>query len=520
MNNGTQLSIDILCEIFLLLCDQPIALHHLKNKRHLHEFPWAVGQVCKHWRWVFLSYPALWSTLSFNDPALPCSLQPSSGYIAEMNRRATTYLKRSAQRPLTLVVHIPNSMAESFSTTIWGLLLSYSDRWKRADLEIKTSMVNGLVRRIDKMPILESLAIVVYMSFNWKHEITFKNARYLTELTLNGVPATGGSGVIKWEMGKWMFRFPWAQLTKLRIDIDRLCFADRNELETFLLQLRNVEELRIAVFRISFDSDVPGACLSVCFPRLKRLETTFSFSWMLSCFETPLLQYLWVCGSFNNINHRHEYKENLTSLVLTSLVHRSSCHIRRLTLQNCEVEVAYDIMEVLVSVEELYVEEMLCTGIVNVPSLVQDIVDGVLSNLRVLQVPCCAGQFEQVISAASRLFQTRNREPGSEPVVHPLKRLAVTVGRVTCACGSCDFHDIESRVIDKVLEDMCRRPSFSVISLNDNRWNRTLTVRAVVAGTLIDLALCYGHYYSYVYHSERSRRHYRILESKRMPVNS
>ena len=108
-----------------------------------------------------------------------------------MNRRATTYLKRSTQRPLTLVVRITESTAASFSTTIWGLLLSHSDRWKRAVLEIKNqSMINGLVRRIEKMPILESLAM--YLFLDWKQQITFKNARYLTELNLNGVPPAGG----------------------------------------------------------------------------------------------------------------------------------------------------------------------------------------------------------------------------------------------------------------------------------------------------------------------------------------
>ena len=63
---------------------------------------------------------------------------PRAGYIAEMKSRTATYLNRSAQHPLTLVVRIESGLiVEKFYATIWGMLLSYSDRWKRADLDIK-----------------------------------------------------------------------------------------------------------------------------------------------------------------------------------------------------------------------------------------------------------------------------------------------------------------------------------------------------------------------------------------------
>ncbi|KAF8337159.1 hypothetical protein F5887DRAFT_1078416 [Amanita rubescens] len=107
---------------------------------------------------------------------------PSAGYIEEMDRRATTttYLERSSQQPLTLVVRV---LGNDYMT----ILLSYSDRWKRSDLDIKfPSTINDLVGHREKMPILESLAIVgrPYPPTQ-KYGTAFRTAPYLTELNLD-----------------------------------------------------------------------------------------------------------------------------------------------------------------------------------------------------------------------------------------------------------------------------------------------------------------------------------------------
>lgn len=60
------LPIEILCDIFLVLCDnRAIDLQKLEITSRFDEFPWAVGQVCRHssWRGAFISYPALWVDL-------------------------------------------------------------------------------------------------------------------------------------------------------------------------------------------------------------------------------------------------------------------------------------------------------------------------------------------------------------------------------------------------------------------------------------------------------------------------
>jgi hypothetical protein len=127
-----------------------------------------------------------------------------------MDRRATAYLERSAQQPLTIVLRVWRSTDENFHMSpIWEILLSYSKRWKRADIDIEfPSMINDLVGHREKMPILESLAIVgrTY-SPTQKYGTAFRIAPHLTELNLD-MKAVLRRGMLE----KWTF--PWAQLTK------------------------------------------------------------------------------------------------------------------------------------------------------------------------------------------------------------------------------------------------------------------------------------------------------------------
>jgi hypothetical protein len=116
---------EILNDIFHLLCDGPIALHDLKNDSHFHEFPWAVGQVCRHWRGAFVSYTNLWTSFALKPGNF------NAAYFVEMNRRAAMYLERSREQPLTIVVFAPCSGTQEFPKTVWRMLLSCLKRWKR-----------------------------------------------------------------------------------------------------------------------------------------------------------------------------------------------------------------------------------------------------------------------------------------------------------------------------------------------------------------------------------------------------
>ena len=128
MSPETRIPAEILSEIFHLLCDEPMALEELKNSSCFDDFPWAVGQVCWRWRTAFLSHPPLWTSLSLRNPFL----NPSAAYIAEMNRRSAIYLKRSGQLPLALTIGLSGDDV----IAIWKLLLSCSNRWRKADIRL------------------------------------------------------------------------------------------------------------------------------------------------------------------------------------------------------------------------------------------------------------------------------------------------------------------------------------------------------------------------------------------------
>ena len=163
------------------------------------------------------------------------------------------------------------------------------------------------------MPILESLKITVA---NPNILSTFEIAPHLTGLEL--VHREGERG----KLGGWAF--PWAQLTKLKIQVPYLNFPDSSALRTFLLQIQNVEELRF------FTDDVLDdefKCPSVRFPRLRLFEISVLFSVVFSWFEAPKLEHLLMHRSGDLFSG--DYKEELSSFL-----HRSSCHIRQLTLEH------------------------------------------------------------------------------------------------------------------------------------------------------------------------------------------
>lgn len=503
---ASKIPTETLCEIFLLLCDGPIALNELRNQLRSHEFPWAVGQVCRHWRWAFLSYPTLWSSLSFEEPQ-PDACDPSASYIAEMNRRTALYLKRSEQQPLTLTVSVLGQISEKVYTTVWGMLLSFSDRWKWAGLDIKNeSMINDLVERRKKMSILESLTIVVYNVQDNKYSTAFETAPLLTELILNcGDRRAGARGTLQ------TWPFPWAQLTRLTIDLPTLHFANNGALRSFLLQFQNIEELHITPFSVKLDSDVPE-CSTIRFPRLRLFGISLDIPWILSFFETPVLEHLSVCDGFEDVDARYNYDDEISSFV-----QRSSCHIRRLTLGNCTLGVAQHVIFFLDHVEELSVEQY--SNVEYAHRIIRDIADSFgrrlykLPNLRVLEVSCCPGYFEDVVRAAAHLLSVRSTKSRSG---HNIAKLIVTVGWDDCDCDRCNALNKVSEPIDKALKYLCLQPSFTVLSLDSDRWDRTLTVYGSVIGAQVDLTLQYPDGpNAYEFYSKQSSRHIDILESKR-----
>ena len=495
MSVASRAPIEILGEIFLILRDKPITLHDLTNSLHFDEFPWAVGQICSHWRLAFLSYPALWSSLSLENPESE-QPSPSAPYVAEMNRRTMFYLIRSEQHPLTITVRASNP---SFCT-IWTMLLSCSNRWQKAYLWIENeSVMNGLVGRRGKMQILESLEITLAKFKRQKDLVAFEIAPHLTELE-----------VTHWAMlkeSRW--KFPWIQLSKLKLEVDCLDLTRRKALQAFLRQIQNVEELRFLMNDV-IEGVNNFEYAPVHFPRLRLLEISLVSPKVFSWFEAPLLGHLLVHDSCRN-----RYGEELSLFV-----HRSSCCVRRLAIQDCDIDVARDIIEVLkAGVEELCIKQMFEEVPGNFVDFAQDMIQShevPLPNLRVVQVPCCPGHFKQLIAKVSPFFEKQGGEFGSAPAGSnnvPLEKLIIAVDRNNCGCGQCgSVFSEESTAIQYALKVMCHWPSFSVVCLNYDQRNLVLTLHALVASTVVDLAIYYPRDPEvYEYCSEESYRHYNIL---------
>ena len=150
MTTETRTPAEILSEIFHLLCDEPIALEELENSSCLNVFPWAVGQACRRWRTTFLSDPHLWTSLSLHSNPLQ---DHSAAYLAEMNRRSAIYLKRSGQLPLTIAITPEYSIL-----TIWKMLLSCLNRWRKAEIILSFStgsVIDGFLECRGRFPIFE-----------------------------------------------------------------------------------------------------------------------------------------------------------------------------------------------------------------------------------------------------------------------------------------------------------------------------------------------------------------------------
>ena len=446
MNFETRIPSEILSEIFHLLCDEPIDLGQLENSACLAEFPWAVGQVCRRWRTAFLSSPVLWSCLSLLDPRV---YDLTTAYLAEMERRSAIYLKRSGQHPLTLTICTDDSPIEGSMVTVFNMLLSCSDRWRKAAIVLPlSSSVNGdaLLECRGRMPILESLLIDVYaFKDSEKYLNVFEIAPRLTEVNLRSHYGC---------TGRWTL--PWIQLTKLRMSMTYHAWFTHGtvtELRAFLSQLQNVEELE---FLLDDEAVRDSCCPPVHLPRLRLLGISILYPGVISWFQVPLLEHLLLDNPDFKFEDGGADPYHLRD-ELISLMDRSSCRIRQLTLRYCNIEQMHNAMETLANVEELYIESPSGRG-VSAP-LMETIAESddysYLLNLRVLQVKCpdCPQRLEELVEDLSFLIGVRMI------VLEASDYNVMTLHKSVIEDRCKDFFG-ESRTPESVLKAMSRLPSF------------------------------------------------------------
>ena len=441
---------EVLHDIFHLLCDEPIALHDLKNDPHFHDFPWAVGQVCRHWRRVFLSHTRLWTSFSLK-PTSTFALKPGTfrtAHFVEMNRRAALYLERSGQQPLTIDVTMPCSGTQAFPKNVWEMLLSFLKRWKKANLKLggeAALVLDGLLRCREYMLSLESLRVSIPHSLAPMQYNAFQIAPRLTELDL----------VAHFECGRW--QFPWSQLTKLKMSCKEFGDFYSNNMWGVLSQLENIEQLHVIT---TFHRIMPHSQLPIIrLPGLRLLEISLVFATMFSWFTAPLLEHLhihgWIESTYDRFHNGQPYEREIMSLI-----QRSSCHIRRLVLDNCRTEEMRIVMKALASVEELSIIY---------PRRAFDVIQDVtrcvyLPKLQVLRVWTHIIHEDLVgdaVSVLSRLLEARGKElslPSHD--FAPLEKFVVWL-------------TVRGKCPDKALNMVRGWPSFAQVYINGSVFKRS-----------------------------------------------
>ncbi|KAF8326776.1 hypothetical protein F5887DRAFT_1013494 [Amanita rubescens] len=417
-----ELPCEILCQIFELLCDEPIALHILQNtsRSELKNFPWAAGLVCKRWRTVFLSYPHFWTSFFLQDG--PFTFDDK--YVAEMNRRMAMYIERSEQLPLSVVVHVchrhtlrNNTSRQALST--WRILLSLSHRWKTVKLMAETPskpFVHDLGTRRGKIPILESLTVSTHGSTRLPLD-AFEIAPRLAEVELKYLDG------INFEV------LPLSPLKSITIVSRPNIWSEIDRMHSILPALRNVEELRLIGF---ITNHVIPEIVPVHLDRLRFLQVLHPDA--LSWIEAPSLEHLHIEDRFS-YTKRAPYTERLLYFV-----QNSSCRIRQLTLQCCDFSTAFSIMEILTHVNKLSIidDSVDYSGAVIKAIAKFDIYS---PNLRVLEVTCYPrSATKTVVNAIFPLLEMWNSKSG----IIPLEKVVIHLKWL--------FYDRECLNLDEVKE--------------------------------------------------------------------
>ena len=395
---------EILCKIFQLLCREPISLHVLQNtsKYNLTEFPWAAGLVCKRWRAAFLSYPRLWTSLYLRD-----HYPFTDSYVAEMNRRTAIYVERSEELPLSIVVQLVGSNASLEVPSTWRILLSLSHRWKSVELMADHTPCKSFACDLRKcrgeMPILESLKVSTRRGAKLPLD-GFQIAPRLTHVTLSYLYGINAE------------LLPLGQLKRITIQAKLDDWSEGRRIHSILPALRNVEELRIISF--PYDGAV-SEVVPIHFDRLRALQ--LSHPDILPWIEAPSMERLHVEDRPYCTNKESDYSEKILHFV-----QRSSCYIRYLTLQGCDVSTALSVMEILTHVNELSIidpsVDLICAMIKAIAKF----------NLRVLEVTCYSRNVTKaIVDAISALLETWNS--GSR--IMPLQRITVVSKRLLPGYG-------------------------------------------------------------------------------------
>ncbi|KAK0186957.1 hypothetical protein F5146DRAFT_758485 [Armillaria mellea] len=313
---------EILAEIFIQTLDGCYDVFDTKRG------PWVFGHVCRGWKDISRSCPALWTSLSIES----LHLQPESrrSHLPDILKEVLSLSRnrqldvryslqslvtsdRNAFRPDVLWVN-RNSDFWDILQQLLDLLVNHSMRWKSAAFDIPAKLGRRLEKAKGRLPSLVRFDLSVCQGlevdgpFHCQLLDALSVAPTLKVLTVTSAP-------------KMLLSFSWSQMRRLRHDVEA-------SVEEHLRLLTEAPLLETYMAGVHDVSPWESHSLHCTHRSLRRLELSFRDS------SPTLLQYL-TCPALEKLS-LESYTLDDFSQVLYEFGDRSGCPLRQLSVKVLE----------------------------------------------------------------------------------------------------------------------------------------------------------------------------------------
>ncbi|KAK2462802.1 hypothetical protein APHAL10511_005193 [Amanita phalloides] len=385
-----EMPIEVLQHIFLHTLQGP-----LSNVQEC-LFPWDIGGVCKAWRYAFVTHARLWASITLDAGVV--SHVPS---LERLFHRFMLCLERSGNYPLNVSLYIPPIVLEDdvpWIDSIWCAFLSCSHRWRKIILlgPISPILWNG------DMPMLESFVL---------------STRYLM--------SRGGGGHYRHlpvfspdELDAHNWSLPWSQVTTIALDI-YLVLGEK--LPTLLQSLQRIAELRFMVHNFQAETPVYVSAPK-CLNHLRILEVPYPQ--ILEIIEAPCLYELHLKTSYDIYPVDDDGNElfGWYRELVDGFMQRSSCRIRRVTLEGFDAILAKPLVSAFPHLKELCFDESSDYRSIDILQFNPDSDAVAFPNLRNLSLTCYPFEVESKIDSLANILASRNR---ADSQVSRLEKLVI-----------------------------------------------------------------------------------------------
>ncbi|KAK0442219.1 hypothetical protein EV421DRAFT_1904380 [Armillaria borealis] len=291
---------EILCEIFLFAIQQPYRIFGDQ-----YQGPWLPGRVCRRWRDIAWSCPALWSSFMVH--------WPEHGKADAGKNLLLDALQRTGQSGLSMTI----LLSKDFPNAIMGDLIQHSSQWKDVYLPTLPSSTWTQLAQPHlpplHLPSLRSLSMGRQPSVDKLSAILgmFKDMPTLGSFKFHIYHAPSP------DFDPSIIQVPWWQLTHLDMSLGstRDCLVDAS-IKVLRLCL-NLETLREETIMLQYD---PGTTMIT----LRRLRS-------LSVRSPQLLPHL-ICPVLEDLSILPRYDVPFSISALSQLIIHSGCRLRSLDI--------------------------------------------------------------------------------------------------------------------------------------------------------------------------------------------